>query len=48
MLRQCGDATRCVEIETYTLSALPDPPRDDAAIVEIVAREWEYARDIIG
>jgi sugar phosphate isomerase/epimerase len=48
VLRQCGDATRCVEIETYTLSALPDPPRDDAAIVEIVAREWEYARDIIG
>jgi hypothetical protein len=48
VLRQCADATRCVEIETYTLSALPDPPRDDAAIVEIVAREWEYARDILG
>ncbi len=38
-----GDATDCVEVETYTLGALPEPPADDAAVIETMARELEYA-----
>lgn len=48
VLAVCGELTPCVEIETYTLSALPDHPRDDAALLETTAREWEFARGLLG
>lgn len=47
VLENCSDVTNCIEIETYTLSALPEPPADDAAVIETIAREWWFAASCI-
>lgn len=47
VLAAAGSAP-CVEVETYTLSALPAPPRDDGEIVEVMARELELAARLVG
>ncbi|HKD99518.1 MAG TPA: metabolite traffic protein EboE [Planctomycetota bacterium] len=49
--RACEEAasrTSCVEVETYTLASLPEPPVDDAAVVETMARELEFAARACG
>jgi hypothetical protein len=43
VLGVAANATHCVEIETYTMAALPQPPASDAEIVECAAREWQFA-----
>ena len=39
--------TRHLEVETYTWSVLADPPRDDDALVEGLARELAWTRDML-
>ncbi len=36
--------TRHLEVETYTWSVLPDPPRDDAGIIAGLATELAWTR----
>jgi hypothetical protein len=52
-LTRCLDAligggtalTRHLEVETYTWSVLPDPPKDDAGLVAGLAKELAWTRD---
>lgn len=44
VLTKCGDATPCVEIETYTLPALEaTPPR----LLATIAEEWRFVRGVL-
>lgn len=52
-LTRCLDAliggskalTHHLEVETYTWSVLPDPPKDDAGLVDGLAKELAWTRD---
>ncbi len=52
-LTRCLDAliggskalTRHLEVETYTWSVLPDPPKDEAGLVDGLAKELAWTRD---
>jgi hypothetical protein len=46
LLAACEEDT-CVEVETYTLAALPEPPRDDGAVIETMAQELELASRLL-
>lgn len=47
VLLNCSNSVDCIEIETYTLSALPTPPTGDAAIFDTIAAEWSYAEKLL-
>ncbi|MFN0205175.1 MAG: metabolite traffic protein EboE [Planctomycetota bacterium] len=48
VLKNCSELTNCIEIETYTMSATPEPPNDYSGMVEIAAREWKFAEALAG
>ncbi|MBL8694041.1 MAG: metabolite traffic protein EboE [Planctomycetes bacterium] len=48
VLASCGPVTDCVEIETYTMAAVPGFRGGDDAMIEVMAREWSFAAGLLG
>lgn len=48
VLSNSASATECIEIETYTMAAVPGFRGGDDAMVEVMAREWSFVSGLLG